>query len=222
MNEPTQAHLGRRSSLRRGGSLSALCAAGLTTLLLASTPGTVATASPQSAADADVQQSRQVAAAATADAGTLVFVRQGARVSAAGTAAAADIITCKGTYDRPHPGHSKNNPALAKKRINAHLTVRCTRPVPYANPRMQRISVKSRMVAGKRVGAWSSKSKAGKSSLSVGGDLACKRRKATYRAQGSWTATPPPGYTPPVHSASVRSAKVKFKLSTGGVCRKVS
>lgn len=62
----------------------------------------------------------------------------GATVHVPKSAARADVITCVGTYDRPHPGRAKNKPHLHLKRINAHLTVACTGRCRTHAPRCSR------------------------------------------------------------------------------------
>lgn len=124
---------------------------------------------------------------------------------------AVKIITCKGSYDHPHPGVSSGRTA-----INAHLTVKCA----GGDANKTKVTVSSRMTDGKRSGKVSSSS-GNRGYARVGGDLVCVKQKRAYRAIGTARITFPKGYTKVVQKSGAKSKKKSFKQQSNRNCARV-
>lgn len=134
--------------------------------------------------------------------------------SPTGPSSRANTINCKGAfggkpYDYPHPGHSSK-----KKKINAHLSVKCTGAGAGATV----VTVTSRMSDGRRIGKPSTKT--GRGGARVGGDLVCLKKKRSYRALGTVSIKFPPKYTPPTAGGTVKSVSKPFKKGKKSICVK--
>lgn len=126
------------------------------------------------------------------------------------SAQATKIITCRGSYDHPHPGTSSGQTA-----INAHLTVRCT----GGDANKTKVKAQSRMTDQKRLGKVSTGT-GNKGFVKIGGDLVCLKKKRAYQAVGTAHITFPKGYTKISQKSGAKSKKKSFKRLNNGNCTK--
>ncbi|MCD0450561.1 hypothetical protein LO762_15380 [Actinocorallia sp. API 0066] len=167
------------------------------------------TAAPALAAESYVTEDGTARITVDAEGDFTIVASPAAPSSRAGEIVCTGAFRNRKPYDHPHAGHSSD-----RKKVNAHLSIKCTGPGAGATV----VTLTSRMSDGRRIGKASTKT--GRGGARVGGDLVCLKQKRTYQALGTISIKFPPRYTPPAASRTVKSPSKPFKQGKKKLCVK--